>query len=661
MSLTQFSNVSDDSDSLDGETNIKQRTDIKRPSRARKVSGACVHCKSLKVRCEFSPNETVCQRCQTGNYQCLARSRKKRKPAPTHEDLQEKANDQDRQIEMLLAQMDQIRSKFKFQQLMGEGHYDRPKNLDSRGVNSNPEFAVVSHFSRGHSFSHMSAPPIVKCCSLYPAEIMDLFTIFFERINPFFSILDQDLHGNPADLIWTSPFLFTVICATASRFYTLRPNLYRQAHAFARDAAAMALIDGSTGVDICQAYLILAVYPMPKKKFADDRSWLFMGIAIRMAIELGLNQPPPQLCDERESLNRTRTWLNCYCVDASHAIQFGKNVMVDMDDYIARTSRDWYQSSSMNGPYDVHLCAYVHIILLMASWRRLVDDEGKTNLDIVTSAIQAQEKLTKELANWVTRFDRDHAIHRRRLLELCVLHLTTIHAALPICVYRGNTTQMITAYLRLVILADGFQHATKRGLSRDSDILRLSIDAARTVIQIALDRLYPTGNLKFAMEANWLYISFASAFLVNLLRPRFLPLLKADTQQDIVRLVGRLIDVLGSDSVALDGRHTPALYSRFLSSLLAKYNVFPNREDSPPTDDIKFYRQFGLDRTDTPPNVYSWPDIAYRSDDFLVCPRAGDPDMDLTLNHFIQAVNGQEPVDIWDPTWNTNGLHVDYM
>jgi hypothetical protein len=49
--------------------------------------------------------------------------------------------------------------------------------------------------------------------------------------------------------------------------------LYRQAHAFARDAAAMALIDGSTGVDICQAYLILAVYPMPKKKFADDRSW----------------------------------------------------------------------------------------------------------------------------------------------------------------------------------------------------------------------------------------------------------------------------------------------------------------------------------------------------------------------------------------------------
>ncbi|KAF7338357.1 Rab-GAP TBC domain-containing protein [Mycena venus] len=337
------------------------------------------------------------------------------------------------------------------------------------------------------------------------------------------------------------------LCATAARFYTLEPNLYPKAHAFARDAAARALIDGSTGVDICQAYLILAVYPIPKKKFADDRSWLFMGVAIRMAIELGLNQPPPPLCDERESLNRTRTWLNCYCVDASHAIQFGKMPMLDLNDYIARSSRDWYRSSSLNSPFDVHLCAYVHIILLMVEWRRIVCD-GKRKLDIVTLAIQAQEKLTHELAHWVARFDRDHVIH-----------------PLPICVYRGNTTQMITAYLRLVILADGFQHATKRGLSRDSDILRLSIDAARTVIQIALDRT------------------------VNLLRPRFLPLLKEDTQRDIVRLVSRLINVLRSDGVALDGRHTPALYSRFLSSLLAKYNVFPQRDDSPPADDIKFY------------------------------------------------------------------------
>ncbi|KAJ7470689.1 fungal-specific transcription factor domain-containing protein, partial [Mycena latifolia] len=497
--------------------------------------GACIHCKSLKVRCEFSPNQTACQRCQAGNYECLARSRKKRKPAPTHEDLQEKANEQDRQIQFLLAQFDQMRSKFKIQALMADGHYDITKCWR------------VAH----NNLRRLSAPPIVQCCCLYPAEIMDLFAM-----QPFFSILDPELHSNPADVIWTSPFLFTVICATASRFYTLKPDLYPRAHGFARDAASAALIDGSTSVDICQAYLILAVYPIPKKKFVEDRSWLFMGVAIRMAIELGLNQPPPPICDEREKLNRTRTWLNCYCVDASHAIQFGKMPMLDLNDYVARTSRDWYQSSSlnMNSPFDVHLCAYVSFMLLMAEWRRIVEESktvGKTKseLDIVASSIQAQSKLSQEQSYWASRFDRELIIH-----------------PLPICAYRANTTQMIAAYLRLVILADGFQYAVKKGLSSDSDILRLSVDAAQTVIQIALDRLYPSGHLRYAMDANFLYVSFASAFLVNLLRPKFLPLVKEDTQQNIVRLVSRLINVLRSDSVALDGRHCPALYSRFLSS-----------------------------------------------------------------------------------------------
>ncbi|KAJ6502622.1 hypothetical protein C8R45DRAFT_626817 [Mycena sanguinolenta] len=661
MSSAGSSSVSDDGDNSKGQTAFKERINTKPRARKSKSSGACIHCKSLKVRCEFSPNETVCQRCRAGNYECLARTRKKRKAAPTHEDLQERAQDQDRQIELILVQMDQMRAQFKMQQLMGEGSFHfisdalcelppPPGHLESRGNNLTPELAAVSYFkfSQGHKFRRLSPPPIVQCCSLYPAEILDLFAIYFERVNPYFSILDPDLHSNPADVIWTSPFLFTVICATASRFYTLKPNLYPRAHALAREAAAKALIDGYTGVDICQAYLILGVYPMPQKKFADDRSWLFMGLAIRMAMELGLNQPPSH-CDERESLNRTRTWLNCYCVDASHAIQFGKVPMLGLDDYIARTSRDWYRSSSLNSPFDVHLCAYVHIILLMAEWRRNV--AAKTQFSIDTLAIQAQQKLTNELAHWVARFDQDHARH-----------------ALPICVYRGNTTQMITAYLRLVILADGFQHATKHGLSANSDILRLSIDAARTVIQIALDRLYPTGNLKFAMEANWLYISFASAFMVNLLRPRLLPLVKEDTRKDIVHLVKRLINVLGSDGVALDGRHTPALYSRFLSSLLDKYNVLPERDDTT-SDDTKFHRQFEINRSGgTPPNVYSWPDIARsvdvsphpsdESDGFLIYQVSENPDMDLSLNHFIRAVNeGQSiSVDIWNPSWNSSGL-----
>ena len=49
----------------------------------------------------------------------------------------------------------------------------------------------------------------------------------------------------------------------------------------ARDAAAEALISGPQTVETVQALLILAVYPVPKKKWIEDKSWLFMGAALR--------------------------------------------------------------------------------------------------------------------------------------------------------------------------------------------------------------------------------------------------------------------------------------------------------------------------------------------------------------------------------------------
>ncbi|KAJ6597347.1 hypothetical protein B0H10DRAFT_2087785, partial [Mycena sp. CBHHK59/15] len=135
-------------------------------------------------------------------------------------------------------------------------------------------------------------------------------------------------------------------------------------------------------------------------------------------------------------------------------------------------------------------------------------------------------------------------------------------------------------------------------------------------------------------DANFLDVSFAAAFLVNLLRPRFLPLVTEATRRDIVRLVGRLINVLGSDSVALDGRHTPALYSRFFSSLLAKHTVFPIRNDSPPTDDASSILSLG--QTSQPPlHMY----IPHR-----------------TVNGEKSGGNRYEDEqpgipDVWDPVW----------
>lgn len=90
---------------------------------------------------------------------------------------------------------------------------------------------------------------------------------------------------------------------------------------------------------------------------------------LRMAQELGLDRPPSLDLPVREQLNRTRVWLNCYCVDAAQAVQLGKPPMISPDDFLARTSASWWQTSPLNTPFDVHLCGYISSLRMVWEWR----------------------------------------------------------------------------------------------------------------------------------------------------------------------------------------------------------------------------------------------------------------------------------------------------
>lgn len=94
-----------------------------------------------------------------------------------------------------------------------------------------------------------------------------------------------------------------------------------------------------------------------------------------MAQEIGLDKPPTGP-DTRENLNSVRTWLNTFCVDGSHATQFGKTPMVKFDDYIVRKlARTWYTSLD-SSPYDIGLCAYAEVLVRMMEYRRSLGPPG---------------------------------------------------------------------------------------------------------------------------------------------------------------------------------------------------------------------------------------------------------------------------------------------
>lgn len=55
------------------------------------------------------------------------------------------------------------------------------------------------------------------------------------------------------------------------------------------------------------------------------------------------------------------------------------------------------------------------------------------------------------------------------------------------------------------------------------------------------------------------------------MRPEFASLLSKEQESCIFELIGRLIQTLSSPKIAIDDRHTPKLYARFLASLLSRH------------------------------------------------------------------------------------------
>lgn len=84
------------------------------------------------------------------------------------------------------------------------------------------------------------------------------------------------------------PSYFPAVCAVASRHY--RPDIYPMAMELAGNAAGNTLTGPSKSIAVIQAYLLLAIYPVPKRKSSQDRTVLLGCIALRY-IHLHFYQP----------------------------------------------------------------------------------------------------------------------------------------------------------------------------------------------------------------------------------------------------------------------------------------------------------------------------------------------------------------------------------
>ncbi|EJF62017.1 hypothetical protein DICSQDRAFT_169593 [Dichomitus squalens LYAD-421 SS1] len=415
---------------------------------------------------------------------------------------------------------------------------------------------------RATMIESVSPPEILVHGLVTPDDVEKLFKIYFERVNPHCDVLDPVLH-TPASTFARCPFLFTVVCAISSRYYTEKSEIYPIAMHFAKHAAASALLNGWKSVELSQAYILMSLYGVPARRWEEDRNWLYTGLAIRIATDLNLhvvsNVRPKTEKQEREMVNQTRVWLLCFNLDRSTAAQFGKPSTIK-EDYTIRHSNDWYKSSRMNSALDIGTSAYAQMLRVVSRFHEAIysDAESPTGLnqrlDFRSVILEHDEQLTAYFNEWNERFRLD-------------TDMTD-----PALKFRAALLPFLTGYSRLVMYSFGFQQAFKRGFQAEDHLfLEKCYESATTVIITFVDSLIPTGYMRTSPDGHFVFASFASAFLLKLLRPEFAGFVSRERQQEIFDLISRLIDKLGSPEVAIDERHTPALHSRFLHSLLRKH------------------------------------------------------------------------------------------
>ncbi|KAM6499620.1 hypothetical protein JOM56_005128 [Amanita muscaria] len=413
--------------------------------------------------------------------------------------------------------------------------------------------------ARAQLIEQHSPPEIVLHGLVTPGDVEELFQLYAFLLAhwPFVSILDPVLH-TPASTFSRCPFLFTVICAISTRYHPKKSGVYSIAMHFAKHSAANALVDGWKSVELCQAYILMSIYAVPARRWEEDRSWLYTGLAIRLATDLNLHQQslvkPQSERHEREILNRTRVWMICCNLDRSTAAQFGKPSTIK-EHYTIRHAKYWYKKSKYNHQYDIHLCAYSELLRIIAKFHDEIfsDPSSPTGLNkkvnFLSVTFAHDEQLVSFQEEWSRRFYRESDKNDKG------------------CAFRCSLMPYLVGYSRLVMFSFGFQHAFRPGSQLDDDCL----SSAKAIIKDMIEGLVPSGYMGYAPDGHFIFASFASAFLLKLLRPEFSKLLSTNEEIEILELISRLIQTLSSPKIALDDKHTPKLYARFLAGLLSRH------------------------------------------------------------------------------------------
>ncbi|KAG8699118.1 hypothetical protein FRC08_005498 [Ceratobasidium sp. 394] len=387
-------------------------------------------------------------------------------------------------------------------------------------------------------------------------EVVELFDIYFDHINIQCGLLEHGFH-TPSMVCSRSPFLLTAICAIAAKFYGKKPELYLKLSGIAKKLAFSVPERGYKSVEIVQAYILLTLWGSgPVERYEQDKTWLLLGLAIRLATDLNLHRKSTAQLDDspesraraKEIRNRERTWLLCYILDRSLSAQMGKPHSVK-EDYIIRNSGQWWRQPDAN-PQDAGVVAYLELQRILS---RSLDFLYSGT--VTASGLQADCDyllVIKTVESQLQAWSNEWEYHRKS---------DTSHGS----EYRSLVAVFYYHYAMLVVNSFGLQNAMERSHVDIAHFFSRCHSSATACAVVVRDELAPRGHLRYSPDSHFVFTSYAVLTLLKLIRPEFSAFLGNELKT--IPIVQEVADVL--EKIAANPYHTPALYSTFLRALIS--------------------------------------------------------------------------------------------
>ncbi|TRM59205.1 fungal-specific transcription factor domain-containing protein [Schizophyllum amplum] len=549
-------------------------------TKATRGSRACTVCRRLKMKCVGAEHGPPCKRCQTGGHECIfEESNRGKRSSKKHEILTRSLRKMERTLDTGYHHHD---------------HYAQPPSpkLHSLPDNSLNPLGLLAEASLANRRAQQNVPSmsasgqvgvasanyfkpgpisILPLRRLYierqiqpemlsfvrTEEVVALFQIFFERMNMCAHVLDPEFH-TPSLVCSRSPFLLTTICAVASKFYDPNPELHPRLSELANKLAFSVPAKGYKSVEIVQAYLLLSLWGSGAvERYEQDKTWLLLGMAIRMATDLNLHRKTAVNSEDTqegrardyEVHNRERTWIMCFCLDRSFSASWGSRTQSRRSANIVRNVTSWCRSSIANVG-DGALAGYAELQRLMS---RSLDflysaTDSRSGLQVDLDYMLVIKTFEAQLTAWKEQWIMVPPGPSSRWLQ-----------------YTKSIANFYFNYSVLVLNSFGLQNALERTAVDVGHFFGRCHSAATTCALIVRDELAANDFLRHSPDSHCVLISYAVLTLLKLLRPEFQAFL--EMEQRTLQLVKDVADVL--NNAAAHPLHTPALYAGFLHALIS--------------------------------------------------------------------------------------------